>query len=130
MRYVVKNEKHIEAELGHGKLVISSDTEVGFRPVELLTSSVASCSGSVLYAILTKQRTEFSDLVIDAEVERNKSEANRVVKMKLNFTVKGKNLNEKRMLRNLEITRRHCGMLRSVEDSIEVEETLTIIEEE
>lgn len=129
MKYVINNEKHIEADLGFGKMVISSDPEVGFRPVELLVSSVAACSGSVFYSILKKQRLNFSDVSIEADVERNKAEANRVVKMTLHFTVKGTELNEKKLLRNLQITRRYCGMLRSVEESIAVEEKLTIIEE-
>lgn len=129
MKYVVKNEKHIEAELGFGNMVISSDDKTGFRPVELLVSSVAGCSGSIFYSILKKQRLEFSELTIDADIERNKDEANRVVKIVLYFTVKGKQLNEKKLRRNLAITRRYCGMLRSVEDSIVVEEKLTLIEE-
>lgn len=129
MKYVVKNEHYIEAELGHGKIVISGNEDLGFRPVEMLVSSIASCSGSVFYAILQKQRTDFSELSIEAEVERNKSEANRVVKIVLNYTVKGKLLNEKKLTRNLAITRRHCGMLRSVEDSIDVVEQLHIIEQ-
>lgn len=129
MKYVVKDEHYIEAELGHGKIVISSEKDVGFRPVEMLVSSIASCSGSVFYAILQKQRTEFSELSIEAEVERNKNEANRVVKIVMHYTVKGKQLNEKKLTRNLKITRRHCGMLRSVEESIDVIEQLHIIEE-
>lgn len=49
--------------------------------------------------------------------------------MVLTFTVKGKQLNEKKLQRNLEITRRYCSMVRSVEESIDVVEKLTIVEE-
>lgn len=129
MKYIVKDEHHIEAHLGHGNLVISGNEEIGFRPVEMLVSSVASCSGSIFHSILTKQRTNFSELSIQAEIERNKEEANRVVKIILHFTVKGKQLSESRLTRNLQITRRHCGMLRSVEKSIEIVERLHLVEE-
>lgn len=129
MKFVIKDENQIEAQLGHGKMVISSDSDIGFRPVELLVSSVAGCSGSVFYSILKKQRLDFTEVTIDVEVERNKNEANRVVEMVLTFTVKGKQLNEKKLQRNLEITRRYCSMVRSVEESIDVVEKLTIVEE-
>ena len=79
-------------------------------------------------SILKKQRLDFTEVTIDVEVERNKNEANRVVKMVLTFTVKGKQLNEKKLQRNLEITRRYCSMVRSVEESIDVVEKLTIVE--
>lgn len=129
MKYTVKDEGHIEATLGHGTITISSNEKIGYRPVEMLVTSIASCSGFVFYNILKKQRTELTELSIEADVERNESEANRVDKVILHFTVTGKNLNEDKLLRNLDITRKHCGMVQSVEDSINIEKKFTVINE-
>lgn len=122
------NEDHMEATFNFGNLHISGNDAVGFRPVELLVSSIASCSGLVFHNILKKQRTEIDDLTIEADVERNEKNANRIEKITLHFTVKGSDLNEKKMQRNLTIAKKHCAMVQSVEGSIEVEETLTIID--
>jgi len=119
-------ENHIDGALNFGKITISEDEKHGFRPYELLVSSIAGCSGLVFKQILTKQRTELEELIIDARVIRNEKEANRVEKIILTFKVKGKNLNEKKLQRNLEISSKHCAMVRSVEDSIEIEENITI----
>lgn len=116
----------MEASLQFGNLVISGDEQYGYRPYELLISSIAGCSGLVFKRIVTKQRLEIESLVIEAEVERNKNEANRVEKITLHFKVRGQNLNEKKLQRNLEISRKHCAMIRSVENSIEIVEQLSI----
>lgn len=119
-------ENQVEASLQFGNLVISGDEQYGYRPYELLISSIAGCSGLVFKRIVTKQRLEIESLVIEAEVERNKNEANRVEKITLHFKVRGQNLNEKKLQRNLEISRKHCAMIRSVENSIEIVEQLSI----
>lgn len=127
MKYIIEEDR-IEAELAHGELVISGDDTIGYRPVELLVSSVASCSGAVFRTILNKQRTQYESLSIEATVERNENEANRVEKMILHFTIEGTDLKEEKLMRNLAIVKRHCGMMRSVEDSIEVVEKLTVVQ--
>lgn len=125
MKYVF-HENNIEAELGHGTLSIAKEAESGFRPVELLISSIASCSGFVFQNILKKQRIQIEEFVITAEVERNEDKANRVEKIILIFHVKGNELNEKKLQRNLDVSRKYCGMIQSVEGSIDIEERLLI----
>lgn len=127
MKFIVKDQQ-IEADLGHGTLIISSDKGVGYRPVELLVSSVASCSGAVMRTILNKQRIDYEELSIEANVERNEKEANRVTRIQLDFYITGKKLPEGKLQKNLKIVRKHCGMLRSVEGSIEIEEQVILID--
>jgi len=123
------NDDHMETtSFNYGTLKIAPDDAVGFRPFQLLVASIASCSGSVFHKILAKQRTAFDDLTIEAEVERNEEEANRVEKITLHFTIEGKDLNEKKLQRNLEISRKNCSMVQSVKDSIEVVEHLTVVQ--
>lgn len=125
MQFTFK-EDHVEGSLQFDNLTISGDESKGFRPYELLVSSIVGCSGLVFKRILDKQRTKIESLLVEAEVERNEQKANKVEKINLHFKVKGENLNESKLQRNLEISRRNCAMIRSVEESIEIVESITI----
>ncbi|WHX24970.1 OsmC family protein [Virgibacillus halodenitrificans] len=127
MKLVMK-ENGLRTELEYGVLDISGNEEYGFRPYQLMVASIAGCSGSVFRKILEKQRTEIDDMQITAEVERNPEEANRIEKITLNFKVQGKNLDPAKLQKNLEISRKNCSMVRSVEGSIQIEENIETIE--
>ncbi|MYL59995.1 OsmC family protein [Virgibacillus halodenitrificans] len=127
MKLVMK-ENGLRTELEYGVLDISGNEEYGFRPFQLMVASIAGCSGSVFRKILEKQRTEIDDMQITAEVERNPEEANRIEKITLNFKVQGKNLDPAKLQKNLEISRKNCSMVRSVEGSIQIEEKIETIE--
>lgn len=120
------HDKTVSTDLPFGELTISGNEAYGFRPFQLLVSSIASCSGMVFRTILEKQRVELEELIIETKVERNAEEAHKIEKIMLHFIVKGKNLNEQKLLRNLGVARRNCAMIRSVEDSITIEETLEL----
>jgi len=124
----IVNESGISTKFGYGDLVISGDEDQGFRPFELLIASIVGCSGSVFQKILEKQRTHIEDLSINVELERNPEEANRIEWLKLNYTIKGYHLNVDRLYKNLALSRKNCSMIRSVENSIKIEETLQITE--
>ena len=115
-------------DLPYGALDISGDEEYGFRPFQLMVCSIAGCSGNVFRKILEKQRVDFDDLVVNAEAERNPDEANRIEKITLHFIVKGRNLDDDKLYKNLEVAKRNCSMIRSVENSIVIEESLEGIE--
>lgn len=115
-------------DLPYGKLQISGDEEYGFRPYQLMVSSVAVCSGTILRNILKKMRLEVEDIRMQADTVRNPEEANRIEKMTIHFIITGKNLTEEKLDRVMELTRKNCGMLQSVIGSMEVEETYEIIE--
>jgi len=125
MRYIF-HDNNITTEFGHGTLSIAKDAEFGFRPYQLLISSIVGCSGLVFQNILQKQRIELEEFSIFAEVERNEQEANRVEKIELTFYLRGKDLDEKKLHRNLDLSRKHCSMIRSVEKSIHITEKLQI----
>ncbi|MYL61535.1 OsmC family protein [Virgibacillus halodenitrificans] len=127
MKLVMK-ENGLRTELEYGVLDISGNEEYGFRPYQLMVASIAGCSGSVFRKILEKQRTEIDDMQITAEVERNPEEANRIEKITLNFKVQGKNLDPAKLQKNLEISRKNCSMVRSVEGSIQIKENIETIE--
>lgn len=127
LHFYLKNEG-IRTSTEFGQLNISPDEEKGFRPYQLMVSSVASCSLSVFRKILDKQRVQYEDIKVTADVERNENEANRIEKISLHYVVKGHHLDEDKMYKNLETSARNCSMVQSVKDSIEIEETLECIE--
>ncbi|WP_368652720.1 OsmC family protein [Ornithinibacillus sp. 4-3] len=127
MKYIL-TETGIETELPHGTLKMSGEKEHGFRPGELLVASIAGCSGSVFRKILVKQRLELNELEITADVERNPDEANKITKITLHFEVGKTDISLEKLERNLKLARKNCPMVRSVEDSIEIKEYITIKE--
>ncbi|GAB3805594.1 OsmC family protein [Virgibacillus kimchii] len=126
MKFTLK-ENGVRTELEYGQLDISGNEEFGYRPYQLMVASIVGCSSSVFLKVMEKQRTEIDDLQVEAKVERNPDEANRIEKIHLHFLIKGKQLDQDKLYKNLEVSRRNCSMVRSVENSIEIEESIEIL---
>ncbi|HZG59473.1 MAG TPA: OsmC family protein [Anoxybacillus sp.] len=120
-------EVGFKTQLEYGELHVAGDETYGFRPYQLLVSAVAVCSGGVLRKILEKKRLEIEDMTVKADVTRNEKEANRIEKIHLHFIIKGKNLEREKVAKSLEVARKNCSMVRSVEGSIEVTESFELI---
>ncbi len=121
-------EHGFQTATAYGSLDISANDEYGFRPFQLLVSSVAVCSGGVLRNILEKMRMSASNISIDVkEVKRNAAEANKLEKIHLHFTIEGENLVEERMPKVFELTHKNCSMIQSVAPAIEIVETYEIV---
>jgi putative redox protein len=117
------NEHSFSMTSEFGELHISGDDQFGFRPFQLLVSSIAVCSGGVLRKVLLKKRIDFEDINIKADIERNPAQANRVEKIHLQFVISAKTWDERKIHKALEVTRKNCPIVQSVKDSIEVTET-------
>jgi putative redox protein len=127
MEFKMKPDVGFYTETGFGRLDIAGDEEYGFRPYQLLVSSVAICSGGVLRKVLEKMRMEIEDIHIKADAERVEEEANRVSKITVHFRIAGNNLDEKKIEKAMVLTRKNCSMVQSVQGSIEIEETFEIV---
>ncbi|WP_163971011.1 OsmC family protein [Oceanobacillus halotolerans] len=121
-------EHGMRSNFEYGELNVSGNEEHGFRPFQLMVASIVGCSGSVFRRILQKQQIPISDLKIAAEVDRNEDEANRIEAIRLHYTVSGKRLDPDKLYKSLEIARKNCPIVRSVEDSIKITETIQTIE--
>lgn len=121
------NEHGFTGHLPFGELHVSTDEEYGFRPYQLLVSSLAICSAGIIRKVLEKKRIPAEDIEVEVkEVVRIDEEAGRVAKVHLHFRIKG-DIEEAKMPRVMELTRKNCSMVRSVEDSIEVVESYELI---
>ena len=126
MKFNMK-ENGFDTETAFGQLTISGNEEYGFRPYQLLVSSVAVCSGGVLRNILEKMRMPADNITIEVkEVSRNAEIANRVEKIHLHFILEGQKIDESKMEKIFELTMKNCSMVQSLIDSIELVETYEI----
>ncbi|MFC4618602.1 OsmC family protein [Camelliibacillus cellulosilyticus] len=116
-------ENGILAHAEHGDLKIASKGQNGYRPYELLVSSIVGCSGATLRKILEKMRLPFTELKISTLEKRNPDEANRVEEIKIKFMIFGEDLPESKIKKAIELTRKNCGMIQSVKDSIRIHES-------
>lgn len=117
-------EHGFETSTSFGTIQISGDDEYGFRPYQLLISSVAVCSGGVMRKVLEKMRIPAEDITIEVkEVQRNEEIANRVEKVHLHFIITGSTTDSTKMEKVLALTRKNCSMAQSVINSIEIVET-------
>ncbi|MFD1031381.1 OsmC family protein [Metaplanococcus flavidus] len=120
-------ENGFSGDLPFGELAVSTNEEQGFRPYQLLIASLAVCSAGVMRKILEKQRMPAEDIQVDVkEIVRIDEEAGRVSKVHLHFLIKGK-IDDSKMPRVVELTRKNCSMVRSVENSIEIVETYELV---
>lgn len=110
------------------ELPISPDREKGIKPSELLVSSLVGCSSAIFTKVLEKKRITVDSIRVEASMERNPNEANRITKIALHFIIEGKNISADKIKKSLEVTTKNCGMIQSVKGSIEVTETFEIIE--
>lgn len=120
-------ENGFSGDLPFGELAVSTNEEHGFRPYQLLVASLAVCSAGIIRKVLEKQRMPAEDIQAEVkEVIRIDEEAGRVSKVHLHFLIKG-DIDESKMPRVMELTRKNCSMVRSVENSIEVVETYELV---
>lgn len=121
------NEHGFTGHLPFGELHVSTNEEYGFRPYQLLVSSLAICSAGIIRKVLEKKRTPADDIEVEVkEIVRIDEEAGRVAKVHLHFRITGA-IDETKMPHVMELTRKNCSMVRSVEDTIEVVETYEVI---
>lgn len=121
------NENGFTGTLPFGELLISGNEEYGYRPYQLLVSSLAVCSGGVMRKVLEKMRIPAEDIQIEVkDVVRIEEEASRVSKVHLHFTLKG-DIDPAKMPRVMELTRKNCSMVRTMEHSIEINETYEVL---
>ncbi|MDQ0351986.1 putative OsmC-like protein [Alkalibacillus filiformis] len=123
-------DQHITTDLEYDQLVISGDESEGFRPFQLMVSSLAGCSVLVYKRILQKQKIEYDEMTVEAEVKRSNDAVNKIEKVNLHFKVTGKDLNEEKLQKSLNTASKNCSMVQSVVPTIEVEETVEAINKE
>lgn len=120
-------ENGFSGELPFGTLNVSTNEEFGFRPYQLMAASLAICSAGIVRKVLEKKRMPADDILVEVkEIVRIDEEAGRIAKVHLHFVITG-DVDSTKMDHIMELTRKNCSMVRSVENCIEVIETYEIV---
>ncbi|WDF05841.1 OsmC family protein [Shouchella hunanensis] len=114
-------------DLPYGKLDISGDESAGFRPFQLLVSSIAVCSGGVFRTILDKKRISYKSINLEADVVRNEANVNEVTEVHLTFIIEGAQANFEKLEKALQLATKNCPIVQSVNKSINITETIKMI---
>ncbi|MBB5174667.1 OsmC family protein [Texcoconibacillus texcoconensis] len=128
MQFQYTDENVFETECQFGTMTISGDESKGFRPYELMVSSIAVCSGNVFRKVLEKQRMTVRDIKVDADIKRDPEEANRITHIHLHYTLHGAGFVDKKVEKAMHLAQKNCPMSQSVKDSIALSESYTIAE--
>ncbi|WP_078059878.1 MULTISPECIES: OsmC family protein [Gracilibacillus] len=117
-------EYGFQVDTEYRDLPVSGQGELGYRPYELMISSIVGCSGLTLRKILEKMRFTFIDIHVSADIVRNPSVANRIQELHLIYTVISSNATEEKLKKALELMNKNCGMIQSVKDSMTITESI------
>lgn len=120
-------EEGIRVELAYGILDISEDLYHGYKPEHLLVASIAGSSADHFTKLLDRHHTHVEDFFIRTEVLHDEKDNNRLTRIKLHFVIKGRNLNIDKLYRILEKAREQSSIIQTIEDSVEIIETIEIV---
>lgn len=105
-------------------------TGQGFKPTELLLMSVAGCTGVDVIRILKKQRQEVSSLEIEVIGHHRDEYPKPFHTIEVKFTARGKNLDEKKLARAIELSEeKYCMVSQTIAAESKVVTSFEILEE-
>lgn len=128
MEFQMNGESGFSLKTGYGDLPISPNDEDGYRPYQLLVASIVGCSANIFKDILIKMRMDLQNMEISTQVERNEEKANRIEAISIHFVLTGSNLHDDKVKRALALSRKNCGMIQTIENSVHVTETFEIVD--
>ena len=99
----------------------------GFRPLELFLVGLAGCTAMDVISILSKKRQEVTDFDVTVEAERAKEHPKVFTKVKLEYNVTGKNIDEKAVQRAIELSEtRYCPAQAMLAHSVAIQSSYSI----
>ncbi|SFL34326.1 OsmC family protein [Halanaerobium salsuginis] len=108
---------------GH-KLMLDANPESGGqnkgpRPMEVMLSGLAGCTGIDIVLILKKMKVELESFELEVEAERAAEIPRRFTKIKIHYKLKGKNLTDKKVARAIELSQeKYCSASNSLNAEI------------
>ncbi|ADQ15531.1 OsmC family protein [Halanaerobium hydrogeniformans] len=91
----------------------------GPRPMELLLTGLGGCTGIDVVLILEKMKAELEDFKLEIKAERAEEPPKRFTKIHLNYKFTGKNLNERKVERAINLSEtKYCSASSSLNAEI------------
>jgi len=120
MNFTFKDGK-VTTKTDFGILPISPNPEQGYRPFELLISSLIGCSTPTLANILGKRRISFQNINVSVSAVRNPEIANRVEQVSIKAEVESSQEMSRELAKKMaDLVIKNCGMIQSVINSIDI----------
>jgi putative redox protein len=113
--------------------VIEYDAKVewGCMPTEGLLASVAGCLAIDVVSFTTKMRAEISEFKMDISGKRNPTPPQYFTEINLHITVKGKNIDERKMDRAIALSKdKYCSVYHTLRPDLKHTVTYEIVNEE
>ncbi len=118
------------AQSGFQVPLSSGDENTGFRPLELLAVGLAGCTGMDVISILEKKRQKVTDFQVGVDIlERAKDYPTVWTRIKITYTVTGKNVDPVAVERAIELSRtKYCPASAMIEKGTQIEHEYKIVE--
>ena len=119
-----KNLKfNAQGDSGHNIAMDASESAGGddsaARPMEMLLAGPGGCTSVDVVLILNKMKAEIEDFNIDIKAEREDEHPKRFKKIHLNYYIKGKNLDERRVEKAINLSEtKYCSASASLNAEI------------
>jgi putative redox protein len=89
------------------------------RPLEMLLAGLGGCTGIDVVLILKKMKAEIEDFNIDIDAKRANEHPKRFKKIHLNYYIKGKNLDERKVEKAIDLSEhKYCSASASLNAEI------------
>jgi putative redox protein len=89
------------------------------RPMEMLLAGLGGCTGIDVVLILKKMKAEIEDFNIDIDAKRANEHPKRFKKIHLNYYIKGKNLDERKVEKAIDLSEhKYCSASASLNAEI------------
>ncbi|WP_369901051.1 OsmC family protein [Bacillus manliponensis] len=124
---LTSKQNDIQVNLSNGVLHIGK--EKGYTPLELLVASIAGCSAIVFQTILEKKRVSYESLTIDTSVRKSETLPNPVEAVHLHYKIQTDCITKQQLEKVLVLAVKNCTIAQSVKDSIEITETIELIQQ-
>ena len=120
MKFSIENERLV-GHLEFGNIYASTDSLKGYKPYELMLTSIVTCSGLLLIKLLNKKRISFTSVSFHVEGIRNTEIANRVEAIDITaYVTFDKELSKEQLKKLEELVIKNCGMIQTIIGSVKV----------
>ena len=99
------------------RVVMDSAQQLGPKPMELVLMGLGGCTSYDVVSILKKSRQQVEDVTCQLSANRAETVPTVFTDIHIHFVVKGKNLNEERVKKAIELSaEKYCSASRMLED--------------
>lgn len=119
MRFAIKTDSGFSVVMDSSEENGGGDS--GPRPMEMVIASLAGCTAMDVVSILKKMRQDIKGLEISIDSERSSEHPKVFTKIHLIFTVTGKELDESKVKRAIELSQdKYCSVSAMLKQSADV----------